>query len=174
MSYKTMLARRIAELRQLDPLTRQEQYDILRLRYISGMMLPEDMGKPVKRPFRAPHYTVSKAGLTGSRCRSCRRMRPGEFTLAHLGVLLLDEVEEFSRSCLDALREPLRDGKILQADVGWSPADFQLVVTASDVSRFSCNVPEQIRKQLVVLAVDRAVGQQAVADLDAYILGRKD
>lgn len=104
-SGKTMLARRLPAL--LPPLTRAEALEVTRIQSIAGVGHAE--GLEVNRPFRAPHHTVSPAGLVGGG----RPPAPGEATLAHHGVLFLDELSEFSRPSLEALRQPIEDGEIV-------------------------------------------------------------
>ena len=104
-SGKTMLARRLPSL--LPTLTRVEALEVTRIHSVAGVGHPD--GLAVSRPFRAPHHTVSPAGLVGGG----RPPSPGEATLAHHGVLFLDELSEFSRPSLEALRQPLEDGEIL-------------------------------------------------------------
>lgn len=101
---KTMLARRIPGI--LPPLDSAEALEVTRIRSAFG-------GEPIERlaeerPFRAPHHTISYAGLVGGGTR----IRPGEVTRAHRGVLFLDELPEFDRRALEALREPLEEGRI--------------------------------------------------------------
>ncbi|HWH14618.1 MAG TPA: YifB family Mg chelatase-like AAA ATPase [Miltoncostaeaceae bacterium] len=102
---KTMLARRLPAL--LPPLAVAEAIAVTRIHSVAGLI---DPGRPlvVRRPFRAPHHSISVAGLVGGG----RTPRPGEVTLAHLGVLFLDEVCAFAPSVLDALRQPLEQGVI--------------------------------------------------------------
>lgn len=102
---KTMLARRLPGI--LPPLTLDEAIAVTRIHSVAGLL---DPGCPlvVRRPFRAPHHTVSPAGLVGGG----RVPRPGEVSLAHHGVLFLDEVCAFAPSALDALRQPLEEGRI--------------------------------------------------------------
>jgi len=102
---KTMLARRLPGL--LPPLTRDEALEVTRIHDIAG--LSRRGGLAVVRPFRAPHHTISPAGLVGGG----RPPAPGEATLAHHGVLFLDELSEFSRPTLEALRQPLEDGHVV-------------------------------------------------------------
>ncbi|MBS1870512.1 MAG: YifB family Mg chelatase-like AAA ATPase [Actinobacteria bacterium] len=103
-SGKTMLARRLPGL--LPPLTRAEAIEVTRIESVAGIGRGD--GLAVRRPFRAPHHTISPAGLVGGG----RPPAPGEATLAHHGVLFLDELSEFSRPALEALRQPIEDGEI--------------------------------------------------------------
>ena len=98
---KTMLARRIPSI--LPAMSRAEAIEVTRIHSIAGL---HASGLVQARPFRAPHHTVSPSGLVGGGAPP----RPGEATLAHHGVLFLDELAEFQRSSLDALRQPLEDG----------------------------------------------------------------
>jgi magnesium chelatase family protein len=100
---KTMLARRLPTI--LPPLTRAEAIEVTRIHSVAGVHAG---GLITARPFRAPHHTISAAGLAGGGSPP----RPGEATLASRGVLFLDELSEFQRSSLDALRQPLEDGKV--------------------------------------------------------------
>jgi magnesium chelatase family protein len=102
-SGKTMLARRMPGI--LPPLTMEELIEVTKVHSASG----EGNGALVtRRPFRAPHHTVSTSGLAGEGSNP----RPGEVSLAHHGVLFLDELPEFSRTALEALRQPLEDGYV--------------------------------------------------------------
>jgi magnesium chelatase family protein len=98
---KTMLARRMPSI--LPPLTRDEAIEVTRIHSVAGISSDRLI---VRRPFRAPHHTISPSGLAGGGSPP----RPGEATLAHHGVLFLDELSEFSRASLDALRQPIEDG----------------------------------------------------------------
>jgi magnesium chelatase family protein len=103
---KTMLARRLPGI--LPPLMREEAVDVTRIWSAAGLQGPE-AGLVRVRPFRAPHHTASRAALVGGG----PALRPGEISLAHRGVLFLDELPEFSRDALEALRQPLEEGRIV-------------------------------------------------------------
>jgi magnesium chelatase family protein len=100
---KTMLARRLPGL--LPALTSEQALEVTAIHSISGL-LASSRGLVPCRPFRAPHHTVSEVGLVGGGDSP----RPGEVSLAHQGVLFLDELAEFRRGALEALRQPLEDG----------------------------------------------------------------
>jgi magnesium chelatase family protein len=122
---KTMLARRLPGI--LPPLTRQEALEVTRIHSVVGLLPPE---RPLVTapPFRAPHHGASAPAVVGGGPSP----RPGEVSLAHRGVLLLDELPEFPRSVLESLRQPLEDGVVAVSRVGGHalfPARFQLVGT---------------------------------------------
>jgi magnesium chelatase family protein len=122
---KTMLARRLPSI--LPPLEEEAALEVTRIHSVAGLVDPDHplIGYP---PFRAPHHSASTAAIVGGG----PRLRPGEASLAHRGVLLLDELAEFQRPALEALRQPLEDGEILVARAAGSvrfPARFQLVGT---------------------------------------------
>jgi magnesium chelatase family protein len=100
---KTMLARRLPSI--LPALARTEAVEVTRIHSVVGVHAD---GLIEDRPFRAPHHTISASGLAGGGSPP----RPGEATLAHHGVLFLDELSEFQRPALDALRQPLEDGSV--------------------------------------------------------------
>lgn len=102
---KTMLARRLPGI--LPPLLPDEAVEITALHSVAGL-LPPGVGLLSDRPFRAPHHTASAVALAGGGAP----IRPGEIALAHLGCLFLDELLEFGRSALEALRQPLEDGLV--------------------------------------------------------------
>ena len=102
---KTMLARRLPAL--LPPLSTEEALEVTAIHSVAGL-LSVARGLSLARPFRAPHHTVSEIGLVGGGDGP----RPGEVSLAHHGVLFLDELAEFRRSALEALRQPLEDGVV--------------------------------------------------------------
>ncbi len=122
-SGKTMLAKRLPGL--LPPLADSESLEVTRVHSVAGLL---DSDEPVKtsRPFRAPHHTISAGGLVGGGSPP----RPGEISLAHLGVLFLDELPEFNRRVLETLRQPIESGRVHIARVRHTvtfPARFQLI-----------------------------------------------
>jgi magnesium chelatase family protein len=102
---KTLLARRLATI--LPPLTRAEALEVTRVHSAAGL-IPPGTGLIENRPFRAPHHSISPAGLIGGGSPP----RPGEISLAAHGVLFLDELPEFPRGILESLRQPLEDGQV--------------------------------------------------------------
>ncbi|MDQ3890137.1 MAG: YifB family Mg chelatase-like AAA ATPase [Actinomycetota bacterium] len=122
---KTMLARRLPGI--LPPLTLEQALEVTRIHSVAGI-LPAGEALVERPPFRAPHHTASTPAIVGGGPGP----RPGEASLAHHGVLLLDELSEFSRSSLEALRQPLEDGTVAVARIGGHavfPARFLLVAT---------------------------------------------
>ena len=122
---KTMLARRLPGI--LPPLPNEQALEVTRIQSVAGLLEPEHP-LVVMPPFRAPHHTASAAAIVGGG----PRLRPGEATLAHHGVLLLDELAEFVRPALEGLRQPLEDGVVTVARAAGRvtfPARFQLVAT---------------------------------------------
>lgn len=120
---KSMLARRISSI--LPPMSEDEIMETTKIHSIAGK-LPPDMPLMLERPFRSPHHTVSDAGLLGGGTHPS----PGEVTLAHLGVLFLDELPEFNRSVLEVMRQPLEDGFVTISRAAGSnvfPSRFILV-----------------------------------------------
>ncbi|HEV2786177.1 MAG TPA: YifB family Mg chelatase-like AAA ATPase [Solirubrobacteraceae bacterium] len=123
---KTMLARRAISI--LPPLTRDEAIAVTRIHSITGRHVGDALVQ--QRPFRAPHHSISPSGLVGGG----RLPAPGEASLAHHGVLFLDELSEFSRPALESLRQPLEDGSVAivrgQRTVTF-PTRFQLVASTN-------------------------------------------
>lgn len=122
-SGKTMLARRIASI--LPPMTFEESLSTTKIYSVAGL-LEKGRALVTERPFRSPHHTISDAGLIGGG----RNPRPGEVSLAHNGVLFLDELPEFKKNVLEVLRQPLEDRfvNLSRAAVSVSyPASFMLV-----------------------------------------------
>ena len=121
---KTMLARRIATI--LPPLNREEALETTQIHSVGGIL--NERGVVTTRPFRAPHHTISDAGL----CGGGSNPMPGEISLAHNGVLFLDELPEFKRQALEVLRQPLEEGGITisraRITVAY-PARFMLIAS---------------------------------------------
>jgi magnesium chelatase family protein len=125
---KTMLARRLPGI--LPPLRHTEALEVTQIYSVAGL-LGDDAGLMMRRPFRAPHQSVSLAGLVGGGSLS---PQPGEVSLAHRGVLFLDEAGEFRRDAIQALRGPLEEGSIRIVRGRWSvtfPSRFQLVAASN-------------------------------------------
>jgi magnesium chelatase family protein len=126
-SGKTMLARRLPGL--LPPLAMEQAIEITRI-HGAARQLSESQPLVQTRPFRAPHHSASTAGLMGGG----NPPRPGEVSLAHRGVLFLDELPEFSRRTLESLRQVLEERRVRLARAAYScdfPADFQLIAAAN-------------------------------------------
>ena len=126
-SGKTLLARSLPGI--LPPLDFGEALEVTRIRSAAGLLDP-DAPLVCERPFRAPHHSASRAGLLGGG----NPPGPGEVSLAHRGALFLDELPEFDRPSLEALRQVLEDGGVSLARAGrrlWLPARFQLVAAAN-------------------------------------------
>ena len=120
---KSMAARRIPTI--LPPLTREESLELTQIYSVAGL-LPEKNPLMDRRPFRAPHHTLSPQAL----CGGGRVPRPGEITLAHRGVLFLDELPEMARGTLELLRQPLEEKQIILSRASGTylfPSDFMLV-----------------------------------------------
>jgi magnesium chelatase family protein len=120
---KTMLARRMPSI--LPGLSEEEALEVIAIHSVAGVLDHTSVGQGV-RPFRAPHHTISSAGLIGGGPIP----RPGEVSLAHNGVLFLDEMLEFPRHVLDGLRQPMEDAKVVIARAAQAvtyPARFTLI-----------------------------------------------
>lgn len=149
-SGKTMLARRLSGI--LPPMEPEEAIETTRVHSVAGLL---SHGPPLitTRPFRAPHHSISDAGLIGGGAVP----RPGEVSLAHHGVLFLDEIPEFKRHVLEGLRQPLEDGTVMLTRVSASlryPARVMLVAAMNpcpcgyygDRTRECLCTPQQIRR----------------------------
>jgi magnesium chelatase family protein len=123
---KTMLARRLATI--LPTMSREEALEVTQLHSVAGLL---DGGLIHERPFRSPHHTVSPSALLGG---GTAFLRPGEVSLAHHGVLFLDEFTEFRRDAVEGLRQPLEDGRLVVTRMVGSvafPSRFTLVAAAN-------------------------------------------
>lgn len=149
---KTMLARRIPSI--LPPLTPEEALETTKIHSVGGLLRGR-FGLVASRPFRAPHHTISDAGL----CGGGSNPMPGEISLAHNGVLFLDELPEFKRSVLEVMRQPLEEGRITISRARISveyPADFMLVASMNpcpcgyrnDGRRPCVCAPQQVQRYL--------------------------
>ncbi len=178
-SGKTMLARRMPTI--LPPISFEESLETTKIYSVVGMLAPE---QPLVtcRPFRAPHHTISDAGLIGGG----RVPRPGEVSLAHNGVLFLDELPEFKKHVLEVLRQPLEDLKVTISRAAMAvtyPASFMLLAAMNPCpcgyrsdERHECRcTPQQIQRYLARISgplldrIDLHVDVPAVAwrDLSA-------
>lgn len=146
---KSMIAKRLPTI--MPKLTFEESIDVTKIYSINGM-LPDNKALITERPFRSPHHSISNHAMTGGG----RIPRPGEVSLAHNGVLFLDELPEFNKNVLEVMRQPLEDRKITISRVNATyvfPSDFMLVAAMNpcpcgyypNMKKCSCN-PMQIKK----------------------------
>ena len=136
---KTMLAKRLPTI--LPPLTLQEALETTKIHSVAGK-LPENATLITKRPFRSPHHTISDAGLVGGGGIP----QPGEISLAHNGVLFLDELPEFKRTVLEVMRQPMEERKVVisRAKVALEfPASFMLIASMNPCPCGFYNHPEK-------------------------------
>lgn len=129
----------------------EESLEVTKIHSIAGL-LKENATIIKNRPFRSPHYTVSTSSLIGGG----KAPKPGEISLAHNGVLYLDEFPEYNRNTLEALRTPIEDGKVTISRVNSSityPSDFMLVASMNPCpcgyygSEIECKCTETVRKK---------------------------
>ena len=122
---KTMLAKRLPSI--LPPLNLREALDVTKIHSVAGL-LSSDASLVASRPFRSPHHTISDVALVGGGSNP----HPGEISLAHNGVLFLDELPEFKRSVLEVMRQPMEDRKVTISRARLTvdyPASFMLVAS---------------------------------------------
>jgi magnesium chelatase family protein len=180
---KTMLARRLPGI--LPELSESESLEVIAIQSVAGI-LTSDVPAICPRPFRAPHHSISSAGLIGGGSFP----RPGEVSLAHHGVLFLDEMLEFPRSVLEGLRQPLEDGRVVVSRAAMSvafPAMFTLVgatnpcpcgrlgdgtsscsCSATDVERYAKRISGPLADRIDMHVI---VGRVALGDLSAKRTG---
>lgn len=142
---KTLLAERLPGI--LPDLSAAESVDVMSIHALSSGR-DEVTGQDARPPFQAPHHSSSPAALLGS--ISGGSVRPGAVSLAHRGVLFLDEAPEFPRNALEALRQPMESGTVSLHRAGWSgdvPADFQLVLAANPCPCGYRHVPRSLARQ---------------------------
>src|SRR3989338_6364003 len=138
-SGKTMLARALPGI--LPPLTSKEALEVTRIYSASGLLNPGEAIINV-RPFRFPHHSTSLVGLNGGGSKP----KPGEISLAHLGVMFLDEMAEFQRSVLESMRQPMEDGKVVVSRAAGRieyPANFMLVAAVNPCPCRFFNYPKR-------------------------------
>lgn len=171
-SGKTMLAKRLASI--LPRLSQDEAIVTTKIHSVAGV-LPAESGLLTRRPFRAPHHTISTAGMAGGGSP----LRPGEVSLAHHGVLFLDELPEFRRETLEVMRQPMEDGSVTIARAARTvtfPARFTLAAALNpcpcgyfnDSRRECLCTPLQISRYLAKISgplLDRIDLQVEVAAL---------
>ncbi len=122
-SGKSMISKRLPSI--LPDMTWYESLEVTQIYSVMGLLTPEEP-LVMKRPFRSPHHTISNAGLTGGGTNP----KPGEISLAHKGVLFLDELPEFHKDTLDMLRQPVEDARVTISRASGSvnyPAEFMLI-----------------------------------------------
>jgi magnesium chelatase family protein len=136
---KTMLARRLTTI--LPPLSMQEALETTKIHSVAGR-LPENCALISKRPFRAPHHTISDVALVGGGGTP----QPGEISLAHNGVLFLDELPEFKRTVLEVMRQPMEERKVTISRAKMAldfPANFVLIASMNPCACGYFNHPEK-------------------------------
>lgn len=170
---KTMLAQRLSGI--LPDLSFAEALEVSKIHSIAGV-LPEDAPLITRRPFRNPHHTISASGLSGGGTVP----RPGELSLAHHGVLFLDELPEFKRDVLEVMRQPLEDGKVTISRVHATltyPCNMMLVASMNPCKcgyygdahrRCTCNPADinRYRSRISGPLLDRIDIQVEVANVD--------
>ena len=161
-SGKSMLSKRLPSI--LPDMTWNESLEVTQVYSVLGMLTPESP-MILQRPFRSPHHTVSNAGLAGGGIT----LKPGEMSMAHKGVLFLDELPEFHKDTLDIMRQPLEDSQVTISRVSGSatyPAEFMLVCAMNPCKcgwygdpsgrcRCSENAVEQYRSRISGPLLDR-------------------
>ena len=164
---KTLLARCMPSI--LPRMTNDESLEVTKIYSVSGM-LPPETPLMVQRPFRAPHHTISHAGLVGGG----RWPRPGEITLAHRGVLFLDELPEFGQHVLEVMRQPIEDGVVTisraQGTVTF-PAKFMLIsaMNPCPCGYFGDNVKECTCSESTVSRYQKRISGPLLDRIDIHV-----
>lgn len=180
-SGKTMLAQRIPSI--LPSMTFDEALEVTKVHSIAGR-LPKGQPMVVNRPFRSPHHTVSAVGLTGG---GAGVPKPGEISLAHHGILFLDELPEFRKDALEVMRQPLEDGTVTITRAGGTfsyPCNIMLVASMNPCpcgyygdKKHDCScTPQRIQKYLAKVSgplLDRIDLHIEVPAVDYEDLGRR-
>lgn len=170
---KTMLARAFESI--LPPLSREEALEVTAIHSVAGILSSKIVARP---PFRSPHHTASHTSLVGGGTHP----RPGEVTLAHRGVLFLDEFPEFERRSIDALRQPLEDRVVSISRVAGTalfPADFILIAAMNphrggyEAGDISLQVTDEYRKKISGPILDRIDLSLEVGHVSAETLSEK-
>lgn len=162
-SGKSMLAKRLPSI--LPTMSLEESLETTRIHSVCGLLGPEQ-SLVTRRPFRSPHHTISDVGLIGGGTHPT----PGEVSLAHHGVLFLDEIPEFKRSALEVLRQPLEDGQVTVTRAMGTmtfPAQFMLVAAMNPT-------PSGRREDAAEGRVSSAAVQRYLAKLSGPLLDRID
>lgn len=178
-SGKTLLARQMAGL--LPPLTYAESLEASRIHSVAGLL---EGGLLRQRPFRAPHHTTSMAGLVGGGSIP----RPGEVSLAHMGVLFLDELPEFARPTLEALRQPVEDGSLVigrssgratfpaqvvlvgaanPCPCGWNGDAARCRCSARDINRYHARISGPLRDRFDLVVAVKPVDPEQLVGAEA-------
>ncbi len=165
---KTLLARGLRAL--LPKLEGDELIDVVKIHSVAGTLKPRQRIDTISRPFRSPHHTASSIAIVGGGTVP----RPGEISLSHRGVLFLDELPEFPRSVLEALRQPLEDGEIHVSRANQAvsfPARFQLVATMNPCpcGWLDSGVKECICSPFQINAYRKRVSGPIIDRIDLYL-----
>ena len=164
---KTMLAKCVTGI--MPKMTFEEGIEVTKIHSVAGMISAEE-GMLKRRPFRSPHHTASILSLTGGGIKAT----PGEVSLAHNGVLFLDEMPEYNRKALEALRQPLEDGKISISRVGRSviyPARFMMIASMNPCpcGYFGSEVKECTCTQREILNYVSKISGPLLDRIDIYV-----
>ncbi|MBR1624940.1 MAG: YifB family Mg chelatase-like AAA ATPase [Clostridia bacterium] len=164
---KTMLAKCVTGI--MPRMTFEEGVEVTKIHSVSGLIVPDE-GMVKRRPFRSPHHTASILSLTGGG----NKAMPGEVSLAHNGVLFLDEMPEYNRKALEALRQPIEDGKIAIARVNKSvvyPARFMLIASMNPCpcGYFGSTVKECTCTQREILRYVSKISGPLLDRIDLYV-----